>query len=254
MKYGIRLAALLMALILLCGCALAADGANLPDTKPLPTAVPGRPEPPLKNPQDYYEIYVDQTDGSEELIYMMLDITNDEEALVDEHGSVTLVAQVMDERGNCVFTTYTGLMKCEYGLVMRSWTDAFGGMYVTYITERGEINTTSGRITHVDPDSELSQDLDSYWHGCLFPYTAPQVMNGMPADEWYSPAAAVSAFPAYTPPAPSATHTILISIPYHALKNNGNMLRNTDNSFKPISERPHRGDRHAPSKAAGQDS
>ena len=68
MKYGIRLAVLLMALILLCGCALAEDGANLPDMNPLPTAVPGRPEPPLKNPQDYYEVYVDQTDGSEELI------------------------------------------------------------------------------------------------------------------------------------------------------------------------------------------
>lgn len=182
MKYGIRLAALLMALILLCGCALAEDGADLPDTKPLPTAVPGRPEPPLKNPQDYYEIYVDQTDGSEELIYMMLDITNDEEALVDEHGSVTLVAQVVDEHGNCVSTIYTGLMKCEYGLVMRSWTDAFGGMHVAYITERGEVGTTSGRITHVDPDSELSQDLDGYWHSYLFPYTAPQVMNGMRQD------------------------------------------------------------------------
>lgn len=182
MKYGMRLAALLMALILLCGCALAEDDADLPDMNPLPTAVPGRPEPPLKNPQDYYEVYVDQTDGSEELIYMVLDITNDEEELVDEHGSVTLVAQVMDERGNCVSTIYTGLLKCEYGLVMRSWSDAFGGMYVTYITERGEIGTTSGRITDVDPDSELSQDLDGYWHGCLFPYTAPQVMNGMRQD------------------------------------------------------------------------
>jgi hypothetical protein len=43
----------------------------------------------LKTPRDAYEFFMDETDGSDQLVFMMLDSQNDEETLTADGMAVT---------------------------------------------------------------------------------------------------------------------------------------------------------------------
>ena len=170
-----RIIALLSALLMLLGCAAAEESAAA-------TTRPGLTEPPLRNPQDYYEVYFEQTDGSEDMVFMLLDSMNDEADMVEEHGSVTLVHRFVDENGECTFEFCITLLKCEYGNVMYTWSDD-PEMSDAYISPYVAVTVKNGEVTDVSKNIDLTNNLDDYWGSFVFPYVTPQTLNGVRQDD-----------------------------------------------------------------------
>ena len=45
----------------------------------------------LVNPQEKYDYFVEESDGSEQMLFMMVDLMNDEQSIVEQDGSVLIV-------------------------------------------------------------------------------------------------------------------------------------------------------------------
>ena len=148
--------------LLLCGCALAE----------------GFQEPALKNPQDAYDFYIDQSDGSEELLYNMIDAMNDEATIVAENGALHLAAQQYDAAGEVYLAYNLILQESAFGRMIIFCTSEAGDIYTldsgNYVMQNGEL-ASSGR--------ESLEDFDWYWESYCFPYGRLQTLNSMRQDE-----------------------------------------------------------------------
>lgn len=135
-------------------------------------------EPALKNPKDRYDIYFDQTDGSEELVFLMVDGVNDEAADVEAHGSLVMKHRFL-VAGMPMIKTNIILQNSEFGPMIVADVGDGNVMYSlrndAYIAIPGE---PAAKAQGYSPE-----EFDWYWESFHFPYGRLEMLNGMRTDE-----------------------------------------------------------------------
>lgn len=144
----------------------------------------GLDEPALKNPQERYEMYTEETDGSETVLYIMLDAQNDEAADVEEYGCLRSINTFVGPDGREGMSTYTLLQNSEFGRVMiNSITPEplFGATYSIGMHNYTSMFGSAERIEDVFYSTE--EEFNWYWEAFHFPYGSLEVLNGVRQDE-----------------------------------------------------------------------
>ncbi len=140
-------------------------------------------EPALTNPRDKYEYYVDTTDGSEELLYMLLDSMNDEDMLVKEHGSVSLYTDFINESGDIDSTATIGMLMHDGERIMRmNIEDTIPGVEILVMIDR-TVMLMNGEIFSVSETSAEPELFEQAWEWYCFPWCSIETMHGIRQDE-----------------------------------------------------------------------
>lgn len=138
--------------------------------------------PALKNPQDAYEYYIEETDGSEQMIFGVIDIMNEELAIVEEHGAVKFVMSYIGSDGTPMIVVDNYLQKSEFGNVHIVETTHLGETSTVYNigTKMYQLREDSISVT----DSGYTQEeADWFWNSYIFPFGRLEVLNGVRQDE-----------------------------------------------------------------------
>lgn len=133
----------------------------------------------LKNPRDAYEFFMDETDGSDQLVFMMLDSQNDEETLAVDGTAVTYSLYEVSADGALTLSHRVFAFQTDYGKVIRmdAGTDDpalyFVGAFLYKIQSGAEIQS-----------AEYGLDtLESMWSSACFPGVSEMTLNTMRQDE-----------------------------------------------------------------------
>lgn len=169
-----RMAAWLMAIALLSGMAgMAEEEAATPD------------EPLLTNPRERYEMYTETTDGSDQLLFAMLDGVNDEETIIADTGSITVYCDMLDDKGDVQVTMIQGLtiadgvklLRISYIAAEQYMGEALDSVNI-YVTQDTLYMIENGSLT-TKPSTIAPEDYLSTWSAYYFPYTAIDVLHGV---------------------------------------------------------------------------
>lgn len=156
-----RMIAALLALMLLLGCALAEVD-----------------RPAIKNPRERYDVYFEQTDGSEQAVFMVVDGMNDELADVEKYGS--LIAKHSFK--------LAGITLLESEIILQD--SAFGRMIIADAGDGSLVySLRDGAYTALpgEPAERVegfpADEFDWYWESYHFPYGRLELMHGLRQDE-----------------------------------------------------------------------
>ncbi len=142
----------------------------------------------LVNPQENYEYFMEESDGSEQLIFMMVDSVNDEADIVEKEGSVLIRTRFLMNDGTAaseLATIDVHLFNFEgvrvIHMLVSMYGETQGDMYDTasnmYTVQEG------GGVT-VEPSQMAAEDYNAYWEHFVFPYYAPlESLAGMRQDD-----------------------------------------------------------------------
>ena len=183
------LAAMLCAVPALCEAGAAPPAAIEPEKIPAfsgapgPGEVTGEPDSPaLKDPGARYEYYTEETDGSEYMMFAMLDAVNDEAADITEYGALFITEnQLLNDEGVPAVKIGMTLQDSPYGTVLISnmrflWIDestySIGTHTWTYDGSRAE-----------EAEGFEQELFDYYTESYHFPYGSLEAMNGVRQDE-----------------------------------------------------------------------
>lgn len=138
--------------------------------------------PALKNPKERYETYFEKTDGSENMLFGLLDAMNDEAETVAEHGCLKAIISSVDAQGEKQSSIYTYVQDSEFGNMIISSimpSPAFGATYAV-----GPRNYPVMFGVLGDPfESGTQEDFDWYWESYHFPFGRLELMHGIRQDE-----------------------------------------------------------------------
>lgn len=139
-------------------------------------------EPALVNPQDRYEMFLEETDESDQLIWEMIDYFNDEETLVAENGSVRVTIEQVSDTGEREPAAYTILQDSPYGhMMIVTPMIQFPGLLGVYQWENRQYVVELGKIT--SQEDSFSEDFDTTWHWFCFPFMALETTHGMRGED-----------------------------------------------------------------------
>lgn len=138
--------------------------------------------PALKNPQDAYEYYVEETDGSDQMIFGVIDIMNEEAAIAEEHGAVKFIMSFIGPDGTPMITTYNYLQKSEFGNVHIMETTNWGETSIVYNIGTKMYQLQEDTISVTD-NGYTPEDADWIWNSYIFPFGNLEVLNGVRQDE-----------------------------------------------------------------------
>ncbi len=139
-------------------------------------------EPALKNPQDAYEFFIEESDGSEQMIFGMIDIMNEELALAQEHGAVKFIMTYVLPDGTPMITVNNYLQLSEFGNVHIVETSFFGEVTTVYNIGTNMYQVLEDEIA-VSESGYTPEEADWFWNSYIFPFGRLEVMNGMRQDE-----------------------------------------------------------------------
>lgn len=182
-----RVISLLLALLALCGTGLMeAPDANGPNMEALMDAkVTGEfDKPALIAPETRYEHYVEQTDGSEELLYMLLDAQNDEAADIEQYGALYITEHpVLNSKGEGITAVEMSLQNSPYGPMICAMTQVLWMKnYVYEVGNGGGYFIYDGEtVEHTEGDDQ--ETFDFYMQSYHFPYGRLETLNGIRQDE-----------------------------------------------------------------------
>lgn len=158
----------LAVLMLVSTCAFAVD-------EPLPT-----------DPESRYNELSEATDGSEEFIFWMLDMMNDEETLVAEHGNVRISMTYYGE--NAGLRTDVILYNTEYGRAEIMEVYAFGSLFgKMLVTPSGKLYNWDVSGAFESTESAVTQETFDQTYECfIFPFSGIDMLRGVrqPEEEW----------------------------------------------------------------------
>lgn len=140
------------------------------------------PEAPvLKNPQALYSTYFEKTDGSENLLYLLLDQTNDESRNIERYGALIIHQTDFDAQGKMKGEAHLTLQNCDYGkLLITALSDnAFAG--ANYVVGDRMYQTALGILVGRGENPE-PEYLNYCWQSIHFPYGNLEVLNGVRQD------------------------------------------------------------------------
>ena len=141
-------------------------------------------EPTLETPslifdESLYEVLMDETDGSEETIYIFLDVTNDERNEIEKYGGIVGIAYALTNE-NTFVSVYQCLQNTEYGLVL------LGGMdepdtFRYYCCGQYQYYQVNGEYMG---KAQNPYNIDTFTEAFHFPYEGPLTMlRGVRQDE-----------------------------------------------------------------------
>ena len=136
--------------------------------------------PALKNPEERYEIFFDETDSSENAVYLLLDATNDEAATVEEYGALRM-DNIYYSEGEEVLRSQMLLQTCDYGRLIATFFEDEPERGVLYTTANFGYMAKDGKLTYIDAYED--PNFDWYWDSFHFPYGSLEIMNGVRQDE-----------------------------------------------------------------------
>ena len=139
-------------------------------------------EPALINPEERYEYFVEETDGSEHLLFVMLDAQNDEARDIEEHGALYITEnQLLNKQGQPMLKLKMALQDSPFGRVIISDTQVLWRKVNTYsIGNYTFVYEGDDVETH---DEEPLEDFDFYCESYHFPYGRLETLNGVRQDE-----------------------------------------------------------------------
>ncbi len=138
--------------------------------------------PAIKNPQDAYDYYVEETDGSDQMIFGMIDLMNEELATAQEYGAVRFDMSYVDTNGEPLITVTNYLQLSEYGNVHIIETTAAGEQHFVYNIGTNMYHLYGDKI-EATPNGYTLEEADWFWNSYVFPFGNLEVMNGMRQDE-----------------------------------------------------------------------
>lgn len=179
---------LLLCLMLLAAPALAEE-ADAPALSLTPGEVTGDfDEPAPENPEARYtDYFVENTDGSEYLLFVMLDSCNDEAEDIKDGGALYITENVLSGDGNPPIPVSIVIQQSPYGTMMIAIVESAGIEYVTYNcgaytfgqhTVDGETSAPE-RMDGQYTDEEFEYYTTSYH----FPYGRLECLQGVRQDE-----------------------------------------------------------------------
>ncbi|MCR4622079.1 MAG: hypothetical protein K5663_08365 [Clostridiales bacterium] len=131
----------------------------------------------LVDPQEQYEILLEETDGSEEMIFYLVDIANDEEELVKSDGSVLIRQHMLKNDGKTAIELVqfdTRLYICEYGRVAQFTVHMDGEKYEdVYCTESFMYREEASGVVSAAPAEISADEFNGTWENWVFPYYVP---------------------------------------------------------------------------------
>ena len=140
-------------------------------------------EPALIDPEErYYEYFVEETDGSEYLVFVMLDTMNDEARDIEEHGALYITEnQFLNKQGKPAVKAKLALQDSPFGRVLISevqmlWTkvNTYSIGTYTFVYDGDAVETHDGKS---------QEDFDFYCESYHFPYGRLETLNGARQDE-----------------------------------------------------------------------
>jgi len=139
-------------------------------------------KPALINPEERYDVFFDKTDGSENLVYSMIDFMNDEATDIEEHGALYITEnQMLDENGVPTLKLKMSMQNTPYGKAIVSkykflWmeTNTYAINSSFFVHEGDTVETQEGYS---------QEDFDFYCESYHFPYGSLEVLNGIRQDE-----------------------------------------------------------------------
>ena len=141
-------------------------------------------EPALKNPKDRYEAYVEETDGSEYPLFVVLDTLNDEAEEIEKNGALRITqGMYLDENGEPMLTVRIVMQNTLYGTVLITGVEYMGIREdeTLYTIRDITFSDTNGKIER--DDFTTQGDYDYYIESFHFPYGTLEAMNGMRQDD-----------------------------------------------------------------------
>lgn len=148
----------------------------------VPAWAEGLDSPALTNPADRYETYFEQTDGSEMSLFMLMDMQNDEKAIVEEYGALQIDMNFVDETGAITDVISNIIQMSEYGpmQIMRYGSGIFA-MKLYCIGDK----TYSHSFTMASREDAVytAEEFAYTWESLKFPYGTLDILHGVRQDE-----------------------------------------------------------------------
>lgn len=139
-------------------------------------------EPALLNPQDAYEYFIEESDGSEQMLFGMIDIMNEELAIAEEHGAVKFIMSYIGPDGTPMITVNNYLQLSEFGNVHIVETSFFGEVSTVYNIGTNMYQVFEDEIS-VTENGYTLEEADWFWNSYIFPFGRLEVLNGVRQDE-----------------------------------------------------------------------
>ena len=136
-------------------------------------------KPSMTLNESLYEFLMEETDGSEELIYMMLDWMNDELSEIEEYGAIKgdVYARLTDDS---FIRVYQCVQDSEYGIILIGGLDEPYSFYY-YCCGKYRYTVTNGEYTGKEINSFDNDEFADAFH---FPYEGPlNTLRGMRQDD-----------------------------------------------------------------------
>ena len=131
----------------------------------------------LVNPQEKYDYFVEESDGSEQMLFMMVDLMNDEQSIVEQDGSVLIVQHFLLNDGETAedyIQMETRLYVTDYGRVCQFTAFMGGEQYGDYFMTEDYIYRLDGSDkVNVEKTDNDFEDFEGTWENWVFPYYAP---------------------------------------------------------------------------------
>ena len=146
---------------------------------PVPGLTAGGWQEPLPtDPEVLYDVYMDATDGSEQLIFGMIDYMNDEEETIADGHALAMTHAAMDDRGQPADIVKIYLQDSEFGKVIISVPADYPDISM-YSFAGSSWQLRSGLLYEMDADPGF----DTYFASFRFPYGQLETLNALRQDE-----------------------------------------------------------------------
>ncbi len=139
-------------------------------------------EPALVHPEERYEYLLDEAEGPEEVLYVMLDAANDETEDIEAHGALIIKEhQQVDENGNALLTVDMSIQNTPYGKAMILKTQMLWMKYYVYCFGHYGFSYDGSTVESYN-DMFSDEDFESYCESYHFPYGSLIKLRGARQD------------------------------------------------------------------------
>ena len=138
--------------------------------------------PALTNPEARYDFYYESTDGSEQLIFAMLDAANDEAQEIETYGALHITENVLlDDSGTAAVQAHITIQDSPYGKVMIASTSYMGIQLDSYFCGNCCCSFFNGEF---EPSEGFDAEIMAYYtESYHFPYGGLETLNSVRQDE-----------------------------------------------------------------------
>jgi len=121
-----------------------------------------------------YPYWMEKTDGSETMLFMLIDFMNDEAKLVQEHGSLTIRMDYVEPDGTAYATVYETLFDTEFGKGILVYMDGYAERSYAFAYRSAVLN---GDEVTVGGPQFAPDEFEDVWSGQCYPVAFEEVLH-----------------------------------------------------------------------------